>query len=396
MIQWNEHICKVGEFDGSYDDTELPDDPLALRKKIEPWLTAIFQSEYLSVLLGSGFTIGVAASDEITAGGMGPVEFGSNYDDAINQHAEQISQLSGRGSPNIEDQIISALSLIEGLRVLNDENVESLSNSVNQALARFLERILETETQIENSLKSSESSGMTILLGFLLSFASRAAPRERVNILTTNYDRLIEYACDRLGIRILDRFVGQLEPEFRSSRQLVDLHYNPPGIRGEPRYLEGIVRLTKLHGSIDWQTENSRIIRNPLPFGADSNHSEFPSDPLNRTLIYPNPAKEIESFFFPYAELFRDYATATCRPNSSLVTYGYGFGDAHINRVIRDMLTIPSTHLVIISWGQAEGRIKAFYESVGRPSQISLLIGEHFGDIGNWSNFIYRNRPLIS
>jgi hypothetical protein len=27
-------------------------------------------------------------------------------------------------------------------------------------------------------------------------------------------------------------------------------------------------------------------------------------------------------------------------PNSTLITYGYSFGDEHINRVIRDMLTI--------------------------------------------------------
>ncbi len=41
-------------------------------------------------------------------------------------------------------------------------------------------------------------------------------------------------------------------PIFRSSRLNIDMHYNPPGIRGEPRYLEGVARFTKLHGSIDW------------------------------------------------------------------------------------------------------------------------------------------------
>jgi hypothetical protein len=59
-----------------------------------------------------------------------------------------------------------------------------------------------------------------------------------------------------LGLHVLDRFVGRMNPVFRASRLGVDLHYNPPGIRGEPRYLEGVVRLTKLHGSIDWRREN--------------------------------------------------------------------------------------------------------------------------------------------
>jgi hypothetical protein len=78
---------------------------------------------------------------------------------------------------------------------------------------------------------------------------------------------------------------------------------------------------------------------------------------------------------YPYVELFRDFAAAICRPNSTLVTYGYGFGDDHINRIIRDMLTIPSTHLVIISFNDVGGRITEKYDEFGRPSQISLIIG---------------------
>ena len=82
-----------------------------------------------------------------------------------------------------------------------------------------------------------------------------------------------------------------------------------------------------------------------------------------------------------YVELFRDFAAAICRPNSTLVTYGYGFGDDHINRVIRDMLTIPSTHLVVISYDEANGRIAKKYKEFGRQSQMSLIIGSELADI---------------
>jgi hypothetical protein len=74
-------------------------------------------------------------------------------------------------------------------------------------------------------------------------------------------------------------------------------------------------------------------------------------------------------------------STAICRPNSTVVTYGYSFGDEHINRTIRDMLTVPSTHLVIISRSDTSGRIMNNYEAIGRPSQMSLLIGEELGDL---------------
>ena len=72
-------------------------------------------------------------------------------------------------------------------------------------------------------------------------------------------------------------------------------------------------------------------------------------------MIYPNAAKDRETIAYPYVELFRDFAASICRPNSTVVCYGYSFGDEHINRVIEDMLTIPSAHLVIIAHGDPLG-----------------------------------------
>jgi hypothetical protein len=214
-----------------------------------------------------------------------------------------------------------------------------------------------------------------------LSFASRAASRERLHVFTSNYDRLIEHGSDLAGLRIIDRFVGALNPVFRSSRVEVDVHYNPPGIRGEPRFMEGVVRLTKLHGSLDWHfnREGRQIHRKGIPFGAPGDHTDVPKDPIDTVMIYPNPAKDVETTQYPYAELFRDFAASVCRPNAVVVTYGYGFGDDHINRVLLDMLTIPSTHLVIIAY-EADPRVKGFCEKT-RDAQVSLLIGPHFADL---------------
>ncbi len=61
------------------------------------------------------------------------------------------------------------------------------------------------------------------------------------------------------------------------------------------------------------------------------------------------------------------------------MTYGYGFGDDHVNRVLLDMLTIPSTHLVVMAYS-ADDRLKAFVEKT-RDAQVSLLIGPHFSDL---------------
>jgi hypothetical protein len=132
---------------------------------------------------------------------------------------------------------------------------------------------------------------------------------------------------------------------------------------------------------VDWRFNRESLSRAAIAFGASKDHPDIPVEPFQTVMIYPNPAKDLETSEYPYAELFRDFSAGLCRPNSVLVTYGYGFGDDHINRVIKDMLTIPSTHLVIISYSDPGGRILNFTSSVGRAAQTSLLIGSHFGDL---------------
>jgi hypothetical protein len=216
-------------------------------------------------------------------------------------------------------------------------------------------------------------------MSFLMSFASRSATRERLNIFTLNYDRIIEFGAELAGLYLIDRFVGNICPIFRSSRLKIDMHYNPPGIRGEPRYMEGVAYFTKLHGSLDWFYKNGYIYRIGLPYGADC-ISKYSGD-AEAIMIYPNATKDRETSEYPYVELFRDFAAAICRPNSTVIVYGYSFGDEHINRVITDMLTRPSTHLVIIAYDDIGNRIQPFYKKAKRLAQISLLIGNLFGDL---------------
>ncbi len=342
----------------------------------------MFQAEHLNLALGSGFTTAIGYMAGAAATGMAKVKFGTEFDAALDAHAESGAKTMGRGAANIEDQFRSALAVLEGFTVVDADKAGELKTAMDAQLKAFLDSLLATERGIargtdEEQRKKAERA----LQSFLLSFASRAASRERLHVFTSNYDRLIEHGCDLAGLRIIDRFVGALNPVFRSSRVEVDVHYNPPGIRGEPRFMEGVVRLTKLHGSLDWHfnKQDRHIRRKGIPFGAPSDHTDMPTEPVDTVMIYPNPAKDVETTQYPYAELFRDFAASVCRPNAVVVTYGYGFGDDHINRVLLDMLTIPSTHLVIIAY-EADPRVTGFCEKT-RDAQVSLLIGPHFADL---------------
>jgi len=365
--------------------------PVKLRPRIEPWLTALFQSEHLALLVGSGLTHAVhhiATKESLP--GMGTIKF-THFDKRINAEAKKSAEAAGRESGNIEDQIRVANELLRGLEIIAasykgfEGKAIEIKADLKRVLDNFAKSVLKGETELITANSRDLENAFNYLVSFLMSFASRNGTRDRLQIFTTNYDRYIEAGAEIAGLHLLDRFVGSLAPIFRSSRLDVDMHYNPPGIRGEPRYLEGVARFTKLHGSLDWVNTEKNIRRIGLPFGAESIEPYLKAPWLEsadtlQLMIYPNSAKDRETAAYPYVDLFRDFAAAVCRPNNTLISFGYSFGDEHINRVIEDMLTIPSTHLVVISHSDPMNRIMHMYDRLGRHAQISLMIGDHLGD----------------
>ncbi len=411
---WPTHLVRAGSH--SWFGSGEPD-PGEHREQVEPWLSALFQAEHLNILVGSGLTTAIAKAAGAPEVDMRPAAFQHTHTEEVMRAAREGAKRLGRDEPNVEDQVRTINELIGGLRILagaadgvgDDEpkssaamSLQAWRSALDATLAELLKKLLATERGIASALSGPQDEASAdarrLLGGFLLPFASRTATRERAHIFTTNYDRLIERGCDLLGLRVVDRFVGLLEPVFRSSRLGIDLHYNPPGIRGEPRYLEGVVRFTKLHGSVDWRSfgpsSGLNVQRCGLPFGPADNDPDVPAKTGEQLLVYPNAAKDVETLEFPYAELFRDFAAAVCQPNAVVVTYGYGFGDDHVSRVLRDMLSIPSTHLVIISYNEADGRLKAFHDVAGHEAQITLLVGPHFGNLATLVEH-YLPKPAI-
>jgi len=323
LTTWNgKNILKIKseplrevELSSGDGDDSTQDSPEKLRKEIEPWLTALFQSEHLSLLMGTGITSAVhfMAKNELPQGMrmMDFAEFKKQVETSVSESAKN----AGRGEPNIEDQIRVANDLIRGMEIYlssrteNDEldglegQLGKFKTELLDGLSDFAKDVLTTEKNI--AISSYLENTMDYLTSFLVSFCSRSATRERLNLFTTNYDRLIEFGAEIAGVRLIDRFVGNLNPVFRASRLEVDMHYNPPGIRGEPRYLEGVVHYTKLHGSLDWINQDNTIRRFALPFGTDNLINQyFPktlSDDTNlsQLMIYPNASKDRETAEYP-------------------------------------------------------------------------------------------------
>jgi hypothetical protein len=353
-----------------------PGDAVPHRTSVEPYLAALLQAEHLNLLVGSGLTTALAqVADHAGGPDMSAVlSLEGELGEVIEQAARRSAEATGRGEPNIEDRLRVAIAAADGLRHVADDRAAEVQAAIDAAIALLRSAVGAVEGVLARNVDATAEASMSLrglLMTFLGSFAGRAPTRDRLHIFSTNYDRVVEWGAELAGLRIVDRFVGSLEPVFRSSRLELDYHYSPPGTVREPRHLDGVFRLTKLHGSLDWRWESGtrRVVRAAVPFG---DVSALAADGL---LIYPNSAKEVETSFYPYSDLFRDYSAALCRPHAALVTYGYSFGDDHINRVVKDMLTIPSTHLLIISFDDRSGRIRSFAADHRRLGQVSLMIG---------------------
>ena len=171
-----------------------------LRKEIEPWLTSLFQSEHLSLLAGTGLT--TAIHYRVT--GKSPDGFSNRtyavFDKQIQAEAKRSAKETGRGEPNPEDQLRSALRLAEGLNILVDgadsdslkslkAELATLNTDIDAAIRSLIEGILGLECGVISQSEQREDA-LLILVSFLMSFASRTGTRDRLHVFTTNYDRL--------------------------------------------------------------------------------------------------------------------------------------------------------------------------------------------------------------
>ena len=128
-----------------------------LRSRIEPWLTALFQSEHFALLAGSGLTNSL---HQMVTGQPASVmntrkfeDFGDEIDRAIKHSAE----VSGRCGGNIEDQIRVVTELLRGLEILAytkmdypcaHPKISQLRENLEKTLGDFSNSILKCEARI--------------------------------------------------------------------------------------------------------------------------------------------------------------------------------------------------------------------------------------------------------
>jgi hypothetical protein len=99
---------------------------------------------------------------------------------------------------------------------------------------------------------------------FLRRVARRPIRQPRLKLFTTNCDLCFETAASHTRFVVVDGFSHTQPQEFDGT------YFNYDFVRRErdrevPEYIPNVFHLYKLHGSVDWQLNESQIVKTPKP-----------------------------------------------------------------------------------------------------------------------------------
>ena len=152
--------------------------------------------------------------------------------------------------------------------------------------------------------------------GTLRKLARRGVRKPRTKLFTMNYDLAFEYAARLQRFVIIDGFSHAAPPVYDRSQFGLDI-VRRDNAKDAPDYLDSVVQLYKLHGSIDWRRTATEIIR-------------ARGDEGKPVLIYPRDSKYQEAFEPPYLDMMSAFQTALREPDTTLLVAGFSFNDSHL------------------------------------------------------------------
>jgi hypothetical protein len=209
-------------------------------------------------------------------------------------------------------------------------------NDVVQTFLIKVKKIILYECSSFIDLPSSDISAYESLLQKL---ARRRVRDPRLKVFTTNYDMCFETAASNLGMMVVDGF------SYTRKRRFDGSYFNYDVVRRESEsheFVEGVMHLYKLHGSVSWVRDAGDIVESSSP------------SPEEAVLIYPAKGKYQQAFIQPHLELLSRFLEFLRKPNTCLIMAGFGFNDDHLSEpIISAIKSNPSLKLIVADYKAA-------------------------------------------
>lgn len=149
---------------------------------------------------------------------------------------------------------------------------------------------------------------------------------KELNIITTNYDRLAEYACEKSN---LYHYTGFTTGFYRTK------------ISKDPINIQRRVNILKVHGSLDWFRNKDNLL-----IGL-SNMEAIPAGFLPE-IVTPGIEKYRKTHIEPYRTIIQE-ADNALENTDNYMCIGYGFNDEHIQEKLKNKCIQSNSKLLIIT-----------------------------------------------
>lgn len=154
-----------------------------------------------------------------------------------------------------------------------------------------------------------------------------------IHIVTTNYDRLIEFAAESAGYGVdtmmSGRYWGLHAP--KESKYSLCRGINE---KANKLILKKMICIYKPHGSLDWYDTPAGVISSPFSFN------------LPRKIITPGAGKYVKGYYSPFDHHISK-GNEKIDDANSLIIIGYGFNDVHLQTHITEKLKQGTKGIII-------------------------------------------------
>lgn len=226
------------------------------------------------------------------------------------------------GLPSMNDLNLELKSKIDNFNTKNDNLETELGKD------KYLQQMPQIKQTIWDKVNASDllvlkkiiSNSTTDFLGIKLLIEKFIEVHpQTVNIVTTNYDRVLEYVFSYYDFQYTDGFNGKILSTFNEN------------LFGDKR-----INIIKVHGSLNWFEVNSEI-----RFMPSNTDCKIPK------IIVPGKNKYQEGYVSPYRELIQK-ADSLIKTACSFLVIGFGFNDAHLTPEIKAKVK-QGTPIVLIT-----------------------------------------------
>jgi len=157
------------------------------------------------------------------------------------------------------------------------------------------------------------------------------------DVITTNYDRLLEVHAARAKVRVDTMYYGHTVGRLDAGASRNE-NYHPATVAGRSASVKlqvhPHVRLSKPHGSLDWFHASGEHLRTDLPI------------PGAEQIIAPGGNKYRLGYEVPFDE-HRKRANSAIENATALFFVGYGFNDEHLQTYLKGRF--PAVPSVMVS-----------------------------------------------